>query len=180
LADVEILSPDEMPPLEELAEKRIYRIGELMDMGGAIDAAVEGIIIDIKDGSGLIFRCPECKRVLQKGVCRIHGEVDGRPDLRIKAVLDDGTGALTAVMGKDITEKLLGKNVEECQKIAKQAMDQSVIRDELKNLLMATPIRISGDATMDDFGIMLISKDAKLKSLDMQTEARNMLEELEG
>ncbi len=179
-ADVETLNPDEMPPLEELAEKRIYRIGELMDMGGAIDAAVDGIIIDIKDGSGLIFRCPECKRVLQKGVCRIHGEVDGKPDLRIKAVLDDGTGALTAVMGRDITEKLLGKNVEECQKIAKQAMDQSVIRDELKNLLMATPIRISGDATMDDFGIMLISKDAKLMGLDVQTEARNMLEELEG
>ncbi len=179
-ADFETLSPNELPPLEELAEKRVYRIGELMDMGGAIDAAVDGIIIDIKDGSGLIFRCPECKRVLQKGICRIHGEVEGKPDLRIKAVLDDGTGALTAVMGRDITEKLLGKNVEECQKIAKQAMDQSVIREELKNLLMATPIRISGDATMDDFGIMLISKDAQLMGLDVQTEARNMLEELEG
>lgn len=179
-ADVETLNPNEMPSLEELAEKRVYRIGELMDIGGAIDAEVDGIIIDIKDGSGLIFRCPECKRVLQKGVCRIHGEVKGRPDLRIKAVLDDGTGALTAVMGRDITEKLLGKNVEECQKMAKQTMDQSVIRDELKNLLMATPIRISGDATMDDFGIMLISKDAKLMELDVQKEARNMLEELEG
>ncbi|MEE9152050.1 MAG: hypothetical protein V3U20_09500 [Thermoplasmata archaeon] len=179
-AEVEILGNEEMPPLEQLAEKRVYRIGELMDGGGAIDAAVDGVIIDIKSGSGLIFRCPECKRVLQKGVCRIHGEVEGRPDLRIKAVLDDGTGALTAVIGRDITEKLLGKDVEECRRIAKQAMDQSVIADELKNLLIAKPIRISGDATMDDFGIMLISKDAKLMSLDVQIEVRAMLEELEG
>lgn len=179
-AEVEILGTDEMPPLNELAERRVYRIGELMGRGGAIDASVEGVIIDIKSGSGLILRCPECKRVLQRGVCRIHGEVEGRPDLRIKAVLDDGTGALTAVMGRDITEKLLGKDVEECRRIAKEAMDQSVIRDELKNLLMATPIRISGDATLDDFGIMLISKDAHLLSIDVQAEARAMLEELEG
>jgi replication factor A1 len=179
-AEVEVLSTDEMPSLKELAEKRIYRIGELMGRGGAIDAAVEGVIIDIKNGSGLISRCPECNRVLQKGICRIHGEVEGKADLRIKAVLDDGTGALTAVMGKDITEKLLGKDVEECRKLAKEAMDQSVIRDELKNLLMATPIRITGNATMDDFGIMLISKDAQLLSLDVQKEARAMLEELEG
>jgi replication factor A1 len=179
-AEVEVLSNDDMPPLKELAEKRIYQISELMDRGGAIEVTVEGVIIDVKSGSGLIFRCPECKRVLQRGVCRIHGEVEGKADLRIKAVLDDGTGALTAVMGRDITEKLLGKDVEECGRIAKEAMDQGVIRDELKNMIMATPVRITGDATMDDFGIMLISRDAQFMSLDVQKEARAMLEEMEG
>ncbi|UCG67951.1 MAG: hypothetical protein JSV09_08885 [Thermoplasmata archaeon] len=179
-AEVEILSSEEMPPMEELAEKRIYEIGELLDRGGAIDAAVEGVIIDIKSGSGLVFRCPECKRVLQKGVCRIHGEIEGRADLRIKAVLDDGTGALTAVIGRDTTENLLKKSVEECQKIAKEAMDQGVIADELKNLLIAKPVRITGDATLDDFGIMLISKDAQMMGLDVQKAARAMLQELEG
>jgi replication factor A1 len=179
-AEVEILGTEEMPSLEELAEKRTYHIGELLDRGGAIDAAVEGVIIDIKSGSGLVFRCTECKRVLQKGVCRIHGEIEGRADLRIKAVLDDGTGALTAVLGKDTTEKLLGKDIEECRRIAKEAMDQSVITDELKNLLIAMPIRITGDATLDDFGIMLISKDAQLMDLDVKEKARTILRELEG
>lgn len=179
-AEVKVLGTKEMPSLKELAEKRVFQIGELMDKGGAIDAVVEGVIIDVKRGSGLIFRCPECKRVLQKGVCRIHGEVGGIPDLRIKGVLDDGTGALTAIMGKEITEKILEKDVDECRRIAKEAMDQSVIRDHLSNILIATPIRISGDATLDDFGIMLISKEAELMKVDVQEEAKNLLSELEG
>lgn len=179
-AKVELLGKDKMPPLDDLAINQVYQIEELLDRGGAVDVTIEGVIIDIRRGSGLIFRCPECKRVLQKGVCRIHGEVDGTADLRIKAVLDDGTGALTAIMGRSITESLLGKDVEECKKMAKEALDQGVISDELENLLIATPIRITGDATIDDFGIMLISKNAEMMGIDVQKEARALLEELEG
>jgi replication factor A1 len=118
--------------------------------------------------------------VLQKGVCRIHGEVDGGADLRVKAVLDDGSGALTAIIGRKITESLLGKDVEECKEMAKEALDQEVIKDELNNLLIATPIRITGDATIDDFGIMLIAKNAEMMKTDVQKEARTLLEEMEG
>ena len=179
-AQVVKLDTSDMPSLEELSKRRVYQISELTDRGGAVDAAVEGVIIDIRTGSGLILRCPECNRVVQKGVCRIHGEVAGKPDLRIKAVLDDGTGALTAIMGRGITESLLGRDIEECQEIARDAMDGTVIADELRELLVATPIRVSGDATMDEFGIMLISKDAEFIKTDVVTEARAMLEELEG
>ncbi|MEF8886337.1 MAG: replication factor A, partial [Haloarculaceae archaeon] len=54
---------------------------------------VEGALVDIQSGSGLIKRCPEaeCTRVLQNGRCSEHGEVEGEFDLRIKGVLDDGT-----------------------------------------------------------------------------------------
>jgi replication factor A1 len=179
-AEVEVLSTHEMPPVDELAKRQLYNIGELVERGGAIDVTIEGVILDVRSGSGLIFRCPECNRVLQKGVCRIHGEMEGKADLRIKAVLDDGTGALTAILGREITESLIGKDVEECKRRAQEALDQSVIRDELKELLIATPIRITGDATMDDFGMMLISKDAQLMKTDVQNEARAMLEELGG
>ena len=178
-ADVSVLDSSEMPPLSELAERRIYPIENIMVRGGAIDIAVEGVVIDVRSGSGLILRCPECNRVIQKGVCRIHGEVTGKADLRIKAVLDDGTGALTAVIGREITEKLLKKDIAECQKQAKEAMDHGVIGDELKALLLATPIRIIGDATLDDFGIMLISKDAQKLNIDVQAQAKAMLEEME-
>ena len=149
-----------------------------MERGGAIDITVEGVVIDVKSGSGLIFRCPECNRVVQKNVCRIHGEVEGKADLRVKAVIDDGTGAVTAIIGREITEALLNKDVEECLKQVKEAMDFSVIGDELKTLLLATPIAITGDATLDDFGIILISKDAKKMNIDVQVQAKAMLDEM--
>jgi replication factor A1 len=179
-ADVGVLDETEMPSLKELSKRQVYPIKDLMERGGAIDVDVDGVIIDIKSGSGLIFRCPECKRVVQKGICRIHGEVEGKPDLRIKAVLDDGTGALTAVIGREITEELLGKDVAQCQKESKEAMDTSVIGDEIKATLLATPMRITGDATVDEFGIMLISKDAQRMKIDVKAEAKAMLSQMEG
>jgi replication factor A1 len=177
-SEVSVLSDGEIAPLSKLAKRTIHPIEDLMERGGAIDIAVEGVVIDVKSGSGLIFRCPECNRVVQKNVCRIHGEVEGKADLRIKAVIDDGTGAVTAIIGREITETLINKDVEECLKQAKEAMDFSVIGDELKTLLLATPIRITGDATLDDFGIMLISKDAKKIGINVAAEAKAMLDDM--
>jgi len=174
------LGDKDLPPMEELSRSPRMWIEDLSERGGGVDVTVRGILIDLKEGSGLIYRCPECKRVLRKGVCRIHGEVSGSADLRVKAVLDDGSGALTAVFGKELTEGLLDKTVEECIAQAKEAMSQEVIRDELADLLVAQPMEARGNVTSDDYGLMMIVDQAKILKVDVQEEARTMLEELEG
>ena len=177
---VKKLEDKELPPMDELARSPRMWIEDLSERGGGVDVTVRGILIDLKEGSGLVYRCPECKRVLRKGVCRIHGEVSGSADLRVKAVLDDGSGALTAVFGKELTEGLLDKTVEECIAQAKEAMSQEVIRDELADLLVAQPVEARGNVTSDDYGLMMIVDQAKILKVDVQEEARTMLEELEG
>ena len=82
--------------------------------GGGIDVLVNGAIVDVKKGSGLIFRCTECNRVIQNNICRSHGKVEGTPDLRIKAIIDDGSSTLTLITQKELTEKILGKDLAEC------------------------------------------------------------------
>ena len=177
---VKKLEDKELPPMDELGRSPRMWIEDLSERGGGVDVTVRGILIDLKEGSGLVYRCPECKRVLRKGVCRIHGDVSGTPDLRVKAVLDDGSGALTAVFGKDLTEGLLDKTVEECIAQAKEAMSQEVIRDELADLLVAQPVEARGNVTSDDYGLMMIVDQAKILKVDVREEARAMLEELEG
>jgi len=169
-----------LPPMDDLGRSPRMWIEDLAERGGGVDVTVRGILIDLKEGSGLVHRCPECKRVLRKGVCRIHGEITGFADLRVKAVLDDGSGALTAVFGKDLTEGLLDKTVEECIAQAKEAMSQEVIRDELADLLVAQPVEARGNVTSDDYGLMMIVDQAKILKVDVREEARAMLEELEG
>ena len=44
-------------------------LSELVDRNGALDVEVEGTVIEIRKGSGLVQRCPECNRVLQGGAC---------------------------------------------------------------------------------------------------------------
>lgn len=177
-AEVNITEED-LPSVEDLAKSPRIWIEDLIERGGAVDATIRGILVDVKEGSGLIYRCPECRRVLRKNTCRIHGEVEGQADLRIKSVVDDGSGALTAIFGKDLTEGLLSKSMDECIKMAKEAMTHEVVRDELADMLIAQPIEVRGNVTKDEFGIMMIVDLADMLKIDVEKEAREMLDDLE-
>jgi len=45
---------------------------------------------------------------------------------------------------------------------------------------VAQPIEARGNVTSDDYGLMMIVETAKLLKVDVQSEAREMLEGLEG
>jgi len=179
-ATITRLKPDLLPPSERLNVSPRMWIEDLAERGGGADVTVRGILIDLREGSGLVYRCPECRRVLRKGACRLHGEVKGEPDLRVKAVLDDGSGAVTAVFNRELTEALLDKSLDACIAAAKEAMSTDVVRDELSDLLVAQPIEARGNVTSDDYGLMMIVDSAKMLKVDVQAEAREMLGGLEG
>src|SRR5437667_244466 len=92
----------------------------------------------------------------------------------------DGSGALTAVFDRELTEALLDKTLDACIEAARDAMSTDVVRDELADVLVAQPIEVRGDVTSDDYGLMMIVASAKMLKVDVQTEAREMLEGLEG
>ncbi len=177
-AEVDFLDDDELPLTEDLEDVSVYTISDLAKRGGAVDAIVDAVMIDIKSGSGLIFRCPECRRVIQKGACRVHGKVDGEPDLRVKGILDDGTGALTVIMNRELTEEILDYDLDKAMDTAKDAMNQEVIRDDVEEKLIAQPLKVKGNITSDDYGLMLVADDVEYKSIDVEKEAREMLDEV--
>jgi len=177
------LNFDEKARVEKIEKEinvtdRRVSISELTKIGGGLGIVIDGAILDVKNGSGLIFRCPECKRSLQKGVCVIHGKVEGVPDLRTKAVVDDGTGALNILFGREITEKILGKNLEECKKTAQEKMSTETITDELTDKLLTKNLEIRGYTLKDDYDITLIASDAVFLKKNIKEEAKKMLEEL--
>jgi len=97
---------------------------------------IEGAIVDIQNGSGLIKRCPQCKRMLSKGVCNQHGRVDGVYDLRIKAVLDDGKVTHTLLLNREVTEQLIGISLDDATVIAADALDAAVVSDRIKQMII--------------------------------------------
>jgi len=141
---------------------------------GALDVEVEGTIIEIRPGSGVIFRCPECNRALLNNECSIHGKVEGKSDLRIKLVIDDGTGSISSVLNRELTEKLIGKTLEECKKI-----DQDTLLEDINKMLFAHRISLQGNALGDEFGTSLIARNAKLVDYDLKEESEKLAEELE-
>ena len=107
---------------------------------------VEGALVDVQSGSGLIKRCPEesCTRVLQNGRCAEHGEVDGEFDLRIKAVLDDGHEVQDVIFNREATESLTGIELEEAKQLAKDALDTTVVADEMRADILGRYYTITG------------------------------------
>jgi ssDNA-binding replication factor A large subunit len=103
-----------------------------------------GAMVHIQDGSGLIRRCPICNRALMKGTCMEHGNVDGIHDLRIKAVMDNGVMVQEALFNREITESIGGITLDEAKEMAVDALDQSVVLDEMKRRLLGRYYTMTG------------------------------------
>jgi replication factor A1 len=171
---------EKYPSAEELRKTGVRMIAEIAARGGAVDATVRGVLIEVRDGSGLIMRCQECKRALQKGMCKIHGRVDGYPDLRVKAILDDGSGAVGVVMNRELSEKLIDTTLDEATQKAKEKMNFDIVKDEMDELLTLKVLTVSGPVTADQYGLSMIAKEAQLSAVDVKQEAEKLLVELEA
>ncbi|RQG86932.1 replication factor A [Natrarchaeobius halalkaliphilus] len=132
---------------------------------------IEGALVDMQSGSGLIKRCPkeDCTRVLQNGRCNEHGEVEGEFDLRIKAVVDDGIDAHEVIFDKDATEELTGLSLEEAKDMAMDALDTTVVADEIADDIVGTYYRIEGPT----FGRYVLADD--VEELGGPTDAESLL-----
>jgi replication factor A1 len=113
---------------------------------GDNSVTVEGALVDIQSGSGLIKRCPEedCTRVLQNGRCNEHGEVEGEFDLRIKGVLDDGNEVHEIIFDQEATEELTGIELAEAKEMAMDALDTTVVADEMREDTLGRYYRVTG------------------------------------
>ncbi|MFC4436444.1 MULTISPECIES: replication factor A [Natrialbaceae] len=132
---------------------------------------IEGALVDMQSGSGLIKRCPkdDCTRVLQNGRCNEHGEVEGEFDLRIKAVVDDGLDAHEVIFDKDATEGLTGISLEEAKDMAMDALDTTVVADEIRDQIVGTYYRIEGPT----FGRYVLADD--VEEFDGPVDAEQLL-----
>ena len=124
---------------------QITEIDEEIEVGDNADT-VEGALVDIQSGSGLIKRCPEedCTRVLQNGRCSEHGQVEGEFDLRIKGVLDDGETVTEVIFDREATEELTGMGLEEAKDMAMDALDTTVVAEEMGDDVLGRYYRVTG------------------------------------
>ena len=80
-------------------------VEDIMKVGGGLDLSITGTIVDVRGGSGLIKRCPQCNRSVLGEECSLHGRIEPVMDLRLKLTIDDGTGAISAIINRKDTER---------------------------------------------------------------------------
>ncbi|ELZ16166.1 replication factor A [Haloterrigena salina JCM 13891] len=164
--------------IEVGANSTTMDVGEAVRTGGIYDVELVGNAIAVRDGSGLIQRCPECYRVIQKGQCRTHGDVDGIDDLRVKAILDDGTGAVTVVLDDELTEDVYGGTLDDALEQAREAMDQEVVADTIREHIVGKEYRVRGHLSVDEYGANVDAESFEESADDPEARAAAFLEEV--
>ncbi|MDI3482617.1 MAG: hypothetical protein PWQ88_488 [Candidatus Methanomethylophilaceae archaeon] len=171
---------DDIGEIEELKSFTLRTIDDLETVGGGLDVELQGTIVDIRNGSGLIKRCPECRRSVLNDECITHGKVTAEPDLRIKAVIDDGTGALSCIINRELSESISGISMEEALKMTAEHHDPDVVAKEIESRLLARPFMIRGNVLSDEYGLMMIAREIAAIDIDIKKEARELLSKLEA
>jgi replication factor A1 len=156
-----------------------YDIRAAVESGGLFDVELTGSVVGVRDGSGLIERCPECGRVVQNDQCRAHGAVDAEDDLRVKAILDDGTGTVTVVLDEERTAEIYGGGIERAREHARDAMDREVVADSIREELVGRVFRVRGSLSVDDFGATLDATTFEADESDPADRARQLVAEVE-
>ena len=154
-------------------------IGDIAKNGGGMDVIIRGAIVDIRPGSGIVKRCPQCKRTIINDECKTHGTVEPVPDLRMRIIIDDGTGSIATTMNREYTEKFTGVSFEAASNLSK-ARGEDIVVKELGDKLYLKHLKVRGNAMNDDYGLKINAKEMSVDDVDVQKGAKELLDEVEG
>lgn len=164
----------DLPDPAELLRAGPKTIARVEDEGGGETVAVEGIVVGLLPPSGLVYRCPTCRRTVKSGICRVHGQVEGQPDLRARIVLDDGTGALTINAGRAETERLWGVTLAEARGRLREQPDPTILEEQILEALLGRRLRVRGQGTKDDFGVTVQPESIEAVEIDLDAAATEL------
>ncbi|MCL1811436.1 MAG: single-stranded DNA-binding protein [Methanomassiliicoccaceae archaeon] len=155
-------------------------IADIIAVGGGLDLSVTGTVVDLRAGSGLIWRCPHCNRSVLNGECTTHGRVEPVTDLRMKLILDDGTGAISAIVNRQDTERLTGITLAAAEGLAKARGESEIVSREIAQLVIMRRMTVMGNVLNDDFGPMMIVTGAEIENVDVAAEAEKLYNDVEA
>jgi replication factor A1 len=191
MPSVNILSSTRVSPVKpEEAEKLAFtfesalkdplplRIEEIDSRDSMFDVAAVGNLISIRPGSGIISRCPECGRVIQKGSCRVHGKVEGIRDMRIKAVLDDGTGSISVTFPRELAEAIYGKTLEEAEQLMFSDISKDAVYEDLRRFLTGRCLAVRGNSSKSEYGIFFVAEKTWVPEDDLAVRVVELLHRL--
>ena len=168
---------EDLPSLKDYEDGVQYTLAQLDERNGASDAVVEGHVFTIRDDSGLIFRDKETNRVIRNGDDRKNAV----PDLRIRMIFDDGSGSCTTYLNRELTEKILERDLDSCLEFVKENFGPEALLDEIEDALLLKPLKLRGFARSDEYGLSFFARSCEpATEIDVPNVARQFLAALEG
>ena len=137
--------------------------------------ATNGVIVAINSGSGIIERCPECRRMLRDGSCSEHGPQRGDEDLRLRFVLDNGVSNVNLYMGREASEKFLGMSMGDVKSEISNIGNDAFVSN-LRNRVLSRKVMVHGFCRVDDQGAMVFADRMEVVDPNPAEEAEEVMQ----
>lgn len=177
-AQVEVLAA---PPWDEAVDLSNHAVEvpltEVVAGPSRVGLQTEGMVVSVREDSGFIRRCTECRRVLRDGACFDHGVNEGTEDVRLRLVVDAAGSATAAVLvNKDASMAVLELN-EAAMRSQVDEMGEVGFVQAVRERLLGRNLTVNGRSIVDDQGAMiladavaLVGGDAQLRATELRTQ----------
>ncbi len=135
-----------------------------------VGVSTVGSVVSVREDTGIIFRCSDCRRVLRDGECATHGSQKGEEDLRCRLVLDDGQSTISLILNKESSEKVLEMTIDKVKDSISEIGTMSFVQ-LVREKILGKEMKASGRTIVDEQGAMLLSDSAELVEKDSAMEA---------
>ena len=178
--NTEVTPSDE--PIGDVVTADVFRtVSDIIENGGGLDQTICGRVIEVRQGSGLIYKCPECGRIVIDGACVNHGSVEGILDLRLRLVIDDGTGAISAIMNRENSEVLTRMTLNAARDFMNSGSGNiTEIGRKMAESIIMRKLKVTGNVMSDDFGPSMVVQRHEVVACDVVAEAEKLYGEVEA
>ncbi len=136
-------------------------LSSLVNGGSRRGIKTSGTVVAVRTDSGIIERCPECRRVLRESSCADHGPQRGQEDLRLRFVIDNGVSNASLLLARGPAEEFLGMEMDGVRdKITSDGRDGFVAH--LRSRALSRPMVVHGRSIVDEQGAMVLADTAQL------------------
>ena len=132
-----------------------------------------GIVVSVREDSGFIMRCTECRRVLRDGACFEHGPNEGTEDVRLRLVVDHDGVTAAVLVNKEASLAALGMSLDQMREKVEELGDLGFVQD-VREQMLGRNITVSGRSIVDDQGAMVLADGFEVESHDAQMRASEL------
>ncbi len=167
----------EAPPWDEGMDLSNHSVdvslGEVVAGPSRVGIKTSGMLVSVREDSGFIRRCMECRRVLRDGACFEHGPNEGTEDIRCRLVIDDEGVTAAVLVNKDASLQILDMTVDEMRSQVEELGESGFVQ-RVRETMLGRRLSVSGRSIVDDQGAMVLADDVDVVEHDAQMRASEL------
>jgi len=98
--------------------------------------------------------------------------------MRIKAILDDGTGAMSVMFPRELAETIYGKTLEEAEQLMFSDVSKDAVYEDLRRFLTGRYLAVRGNSSRGEYGISFVAEGSWVPEDDLAVRVVELLHRL--